>query len=743
MIDRAFLVALMMGVALSPAMAQPAPFDMTPESGLVVPAPEPVVPVPAELPEIPAPAAHTRYLLPTPSLRLAGEESRQAIVFYLTQAETESPARLNLSYLNAVVVAPEFSSLNLAINQTSLSRTPIAASSSPGAFSVDIPAGLLRPGANVLEFHASQRHRTDCTIDSTYELWTDIAAEGLHLSFEGEAVAAIAEVSDLAAVGVGPDGRTRLRVLASGLDDPQTMSAALRLVQQTAIALRVADPRIELVDALSAAPEPGVLDIVMATAAALPPDLAAMAGAAAASPLVTMAALPSGANTLVLSGPDWSSIARAGSEIVASAPALPSRPRIDLGYPVPMLEGGSSIALASVGADTVEFNGRRFTTRFQFELPPDFYAYRYGNAELVLDAAYSSDVQPGSEIDVYTNGQIASATPLLQTDGGLLRNTIIRMPMTNLRPGRNVVDIAVHLNARSDLSCPAGWTGQAPTRFVFSGSSELRLPDYARAAALPDLRLLTGAAWPYVLEQDVPISVGADASSETAALTLAARLATASGQVTPMTVTPDAQLAPDRNVLVVKPSGALAPEILVRTGISDARSGTMSRDASVLDQFASETIARPLPMPVEWFLERVGLQFGDLRVLPQRDQAVAINNNVVLAQAIQPEGGLWTVLTAGDGERLVSGINQMSETRHWREISGRASTIAPADQTISAISAANPVLDVKNFSLGNLRLVAANWFSANILMFAALIAVACVLLMAATATMLKQLGRRQ
>src|SRR5690606_418409 len=193
MIDRAFLVALMMGVALSPAMAQPAPFDMTPESGLVVPSPEPVVPVPAELPDSPAPAAHTRYLLPTPSLRLAGEESRQAIVFYLTQAEAESPARLNLSYLNAVVVAPEFSSLNLAINQTSLSRTPIAASSSPGAFSVDIPAGLLRPGANVLEFHASQRHRTDCTIESTYELWTDIAAEGLHLSFEGEAVAAIAE----------------------------------------------------------------------------------------------------------------------------------------------------------------------------------------------------------------------------------------------------------------------------------------------------------------------------------------------------------------------------------------------------------------------------------------------------------------------------------------------------------------------------------------------------------------------
>jgi hypothetical protein len=53
------------------------------------------------------------------------------------------------------------------------------------------------------------------------------------------------------------------------------------------------------------------------------------------------------------------------------------------------------------------------------------------------------------------------------------------------------------------------------------------------------------------------------------------------------------------------------------------------------------------------------------------------------------------------------------------------------------------VLDVTSFSLTNLRLVAANWFSANILMFTALITAACVLLMIATSLMLKQLGRRQ
>jgi hypothetical protein len=741
MIDRVWLAGLLMSVAMVPAMAQPAPFDMTPESDLVEPAPTPSVPLPVETIPEPAPAGHSRFLLPTPSVRLAGEESRHAIVFYLTEAEAQSQARLQLSYLNAVVVAPEYSSLNFSINQTSVSRTPIAAASAPGAVSVDIPAGLLRAGANIIEIHASQRHRTDCTIQSTYELWTDLAAEGLQLTFQDPDAGRISQLADVSAVGVGADGQTRLRLFAPGLNDPQTMSAALRLVQQVAIALRVADPRIEVVDALSSAAEPGVLDVVIGTAASLPEELAEMRGAAGSGPLASMAVLDGGMPTLVLSGPDWSNIARTGAEVLAAAPA--SRPRVDLGYGAPLLEGGTQVELSSVGAGTVEFNGRRFTTRFQFELPPDFYAYRYGNAELVLDAAYSSDVQPGSEIDIYTNGQIASATPLLQTDGGLLRNTIIRVPMTNLRPGRNEVDIAVNLNTRSDASCVAGWTGQAPTRFVFSGSSELRLPDYARAAALPDLRLLTGAAWPYALEQDVPIVVGQDRESEIAALTLAARIATASGLVTPLSVVAETQLPPDRNGFVVKPASALAPDILSRAGLTDGRFGSTGRDSTVLDQFASGSVANPLPGPVAWFLDRVGLQLGDLRIVPERDQAISIANSVALSQARQPEGGLWTVLTAPDGGRLVSGVNQLIETRHWREINGRVSTIAPTDQTITATSAANPGLNVTSFSPANLRLVAANWFSANILMFTALIAAACVLLMTATSLMLKQLGRRQ
>lgn len=740
------VAALLTTVCLGAVWAQPAPFDMSPESGLVVPAPAPPDPAPVESasPAPAVPAGFARYLLPMSVLRLAGEDSRQALVFYLTQAQAESPARLQLSYLNAVVVAPEYSSLAIAINQSPLGAAPIASSSAPSAITLDVPVGVLRPGANLLEIRASQRHRTDCTVESTYELWTEMPGESLTLSFEGDDLSRIGQLADLGAVGVAPDGRTTLRLLTGDLRDPQIMGAALRLTQQLAIAMRVPELHVELVDTLSSEALPGVLDLVLTTADSLPEVVAMAQGAAAGGPLAAMVPLPSGATTLVVSGPDWTSIGRAGDEILAAAPAAASRPRIDLGYPVPMLAGGQGVTLSSVGADTVEFNGRRFTSRFQFELPPDFYAYRYGNAELVLDAAYSADVLPGSEIDIYTNGQIASATPLLQTDGGLLRNSVIRVPMTNLRPGRNEVDVSVDLDTRSDAACAAGWTGQAPTRFVFSGSSQFRVPDYARATALPDLRVLTGAAWPYAERQNVPVVVGDDDQSAAVALMFAARVATAAGKVMPLSPVAQGQLSPAQDALVIRPLSGLDPAIVSRSGVAGRSGVVQGRDDAVLDQFAIGAPAGPWTAPAEWLLRGAGLELSDLRVVPLPDSPhLVAPRTVALSQARQPEGGLWTTLTAADAQTLLAGTERLISTENWREISGRASLLAASDDNVTTVPANNPVLDVTDFSPTNLRFVAANWFSGNILMFSALIAAACILLMLATSFLLRQRGRRQ
>jgi hypothetical protein len=741
------MAALLAGVAA--AVAQPAPFDMTPESELVVappPAPAATQTPAATVPEVaPTPEGFERYLLPFEAMRLEGEESREAIAVYLTEAQAQAPARLGVSYLNAIVVAPEISRLVIRVNNTEVSATPIASSANPAMLSIALPAGLLRAGANTVEFIASQRHRTDCSVNSTFELWTEIPAATARLVFTGEDIGRVRQLTDLAAIGVDMTGATTMRLITADVTGPEAFDVALTLAQQLAIALRVPNLRVELANALSTEATAGVIDVVLGPVGDLPAGLSELATQAAAGPLAALVPQSSGANVLVVSGPGWPDVAQAATAILTAGAASPTRPRIDLPYAIPTLSGGMGVSLAELGLPTAEFNGRRHTAHFNFELPSDFYANRYGEAELILDAAYSADVLPGSEIDIYTNTQIASATPLLRTDGGALRDTAIRVPMTSLRPGRNEVDVVVNLSTRSDAACSPGWTGTAPVRFVFSSSSQFRMPDYARAAALPDLRILTGSAWPYSLDMQVPIVVGPGADAAVAAMTFLARIATASARVLPVEAVTESEVVPEQNALFVAPLPAITAPGLARLGVSSGALAGTAPDDAALDQFNNSGNANGLANVASWALERVGLTLDDLRILPQRDAPYpASAGNVVVVQAMQPEGGVWTALTALDDATMLDGMRRLAVTEQWREIGGRVSTLGPAGDMVEVVATrAVTVVPTQPFSLQNFRLVLANWFSGNILAFTALLTLAALVLMGATSLVLGQVGRQK
>ncbi len=430
--------------------------------------------------------------------------------------------------------------------------------------------------------------------------------------------------------------------------------------------------------------------------------------------------------------------------MLLAAPATADRPRLDLPYPLPMMEEGTTASLASLGTDRLEFNGRRFTTTMQFELPADFYAYRYGELELVLEAAYSRDVLPGSEIDIYTNGQIASATPMLRTEGGLLKDTRIRIPMTNLRPGRNEATFALNLQTRSDATCAAGWTGSAPTRFVLSNNSYLHMPDYARATTVPDLRVLTGSSWPYAVDADVRAAIGQGRDTILSAVMFAARLATASNKVINFTVVPEADLVPNEDALLVMPTGAVSQVNIGRTGVSTGGASTMQGgDDAILNQFGGTETGTPITNVENWLRENLGIDSADLRLVPQPDAPyLPATDAVVVSQTHQPEGGVWTFLTSSSASTLRAGTERLIETVMWREIAGRVSALAPGDDEVTAVPAQSVSIVVPEpISPTNLRRIAANWFSGNILYFTLAIVLGAVLLMLATSRMLTRIGR--
>ncbi len=98
---------------------------------------------------------------------------------------------------------------------------------------------------------------------------------------------------------------------------------------------------------------------------------------------------------------------------------------------------------------------------------------------MLLDAAYTDNVLPGSHIDIYVNDNIASTVPITTTTGGILRHLPIRVTMRHFKPGLNSVAIEAILMTKDDAACAPGATAKrhpalCPVRYIRAGDSGFR-----------------------------------------------------------------------------------------------------------------------------------------------------------------------------------------------------------------------------------------------------------------------------
>lgn len=117
-------------------------------------------------------------------------------------------------------------------------------------------------------------------------------------------------------------------------------------------------------------------------------------------------------------------------------------------------------------------------------------------------------------------------------------------------------------------------------------------------------------------------------------------------------------------------------------------------------------------------------------------------STLLIAQNRTPEAGVWTLVTARTEEALAEEMARAADPLLWSKVAGRAVALDPREFKLQV----EPIQDydfiqTQPFSLMNLRLVAANWMSANILHYAVLMVACCLLLGMATYLLLKRLGR--
>jgi hypothetical protein len=428
----------------------------------------------------------------------------------------------------------------------------------------------------------------------------------------------------------------------------------------------------------------------------------------------------------------------------------------------PLLVGGETMSLSQLGLQTQEMSGRRMRMNMTIAVPPDFYASAYGQAELMLDAAFTESVQPGSHIDVYVNDNVASSTPMYARKGGIFRHLPIKIPLRHIRPGVNSITIEVALVAKEDAACTPGTPASKTPRFALFDTSELVMPKFARIGQSPNLSALVGTGFPYSRLGDEPVILAMDrldGDTLSVAATFLGRVSMMGGRIVKTGTVASQSSIGDRDTLFISPISQIPQKVLQQVNLSLASAtawhpakqapGQSTPAAPSLDEWSSKVSGGAwrgqFSFVTDWLRRNFDMSFDSFQLSSHSEPPFqpTASQTFILAQAIGAAGtGTWTVLTAPDSARLKSGTEAISRQENWQKTTGRLVAYNEKTQAIASLPVTGfTFIDTAPSSLNNYRLVLANWLSSNFLIYAILLALLLTVLGALTSFLLSRSGR--
>lgn len=751
---RTLLSIVGLAVSLSGAVAQTPVFDMAPEREESAPDVSGTTPTadPAGTIESTVAAKGAlakRHLLQEPTIRLQGEIAVREWSFDLTPAQASSPAEFALSYVNSIVVAPETSQLVVKVNDTVLFEEMPRGAERERRRIVKVPSDVLTAGSNSIRFEAEHRHRTDCTINSTYDLWTDISAENTYLQFNAENANQMVSIRDIVAIGTDTTGLTRFHMVVPGLTSADMADIALRISQKLAVISGSESPFFTFGDTLPETVGQGELVVIVGTADEVSSLLPGNFGtdepvAGAFFPLPETGEH----QALVFSAENVRALRTSVDGVGAQGLARKNT------VPFVASSGSSRFTFTELGVSASQFFGRRFFTSLKFGMPADFFASNYGVARILLDAAYSSDVLPGGSFNVIVNGNLGTTVPITSAGGAVLQKYPIRVPMRHLMPGINTISIEAFLPTDIDNSCVPG-AGEADTpRFALFGTSELIIPSFAQAKRVPDLAGWAAFAEP-LNETGTPfdLSLGRyDELTVSAAATVLAKLARAAGaELEFQLVAPEIRGKSD-NMIFIGAVDQMPAELVEGVVLTSAAEGAAA-DEQLNDEnleLWNDRVARP--RVVSWF-SNIGAWLRENFNLDQSSIWFWAGNEDVynlpstadtfFYQSVDSvTGAVRTAISAPSDVQLVNGAEAFARQTNWSQIRGVVSYHDNLTNEVVSLEPMSPRFQsVDPLTFANLRLVLTNWLASNFVLYSLLLLLSAVLVGFATNKLLGVLGR--
>jgi hypothetical protein len=663
----------------------------------------------------------TPFMEASSRFRLSGESDTTEFTFWASKAEAQAGGDIVLAYKNAVSVLPDTGLASVEINGKPAGEFKIASPFDFTAQSFKAAPGMLRAGYNVVRLKVSQHHRVDCSLQATYELWTDV--NPARSGFKPASAGIVTAFADLNRAGRLENGATELRVVTSAKTEAGLMNAASSVTQAVGLYLGRPDLAVSLSDRPGQGP--GIdLYLMMSGDAGVS---VAPGGESGRIALTFRAPSAAALHDLLVS--------TVRTEMMAGLRDLNARKR----FGEVRLDAGKTATLKDMGFRSETFAGRMMRTRFDMTMPADFYPADYGSVALKLSAATAPGLEPQSQMLVRVNDVVINAFPFRNTDGQNFDEKLIELPLRAFRPGVNRVEMLAELPRASDEACAPNTRDEDKPRYILLDKTSISVPELARVTRLPDLGAMAGAAYPYGDGKPFPVYLD-QATPETAgaALTLLARLAQS------------AQAPVNADFRIGKPAGAVTGDALVLVGSGEApeQTGADSQAPSSVsleqtgaidvasaggeDQLiaAFRQSAADADTELSWssrlgaLTDKLSLRFK--RWLNYQSETAAApdlkNALVTIAQTASAGDGATTEIRATTPEDLALGVQRLTNSDIWPQLSGGAAAISSDAGTLAALDGPAPRFsDVTEQSVGNYRRIAAAWLSDNFKIYVGLV----------------------
>ncbi len=455
-------------------------------------------------------------------LRLNGEQSMDERAIFLTQAEALRATAFRVAYLNAVSNLPDVSRLLVRINDQTIGEVRMDANVAEAITILTIPPGVVMPGYNSVRLIATQRHRVDCSVRATYELWSAISLS--RSGFVGlQTTPALRRLTDLPALAASGAERTPIRVRLAATTDTAMLDLAMRMANAIVLAAGIQRPIIEVAEEQGEGPG---IDLIVGREAPtgstlLEGDvgLSYLHDAAEGRTTLTLRPGPDGERTLQRLIEHANAPNRAGSE--AGRRALANA----VGRQV---QDGSLLSFSELGFESKAFDGNFFQSSMRLNMPSDFFAAPYGAARLELDSVFLGAAAVGRRVNIRVNDQIAAVVPVNQGGSSRIEQSRVDLPIQMFKAGANTLTVEADL-VGSDRVCDATVARPSNPRLLIAGTSRISFGSLARVTVLPSLSATLTHGYPY-LGREEPTTVAVSSASPiylNAAMTWVGRMSSA------------------------------------------------------------------------------------------------------------------------------------------------------------------------------------------------------------------------